>query len=136
MQVHWRQRTRSTLRGRPFYATPVFKRRRFGDLIDRQLELFANENRDALERVAEARRRELGAGREDATEAFGDYLDEVGWAAEELRALRDGFARTLEEPAARDYHRAYDKAVRRRFPALHDAFARDEDLEGEVDEED
>jgi hypothetical protein len=114
----------------------VFKRRRFGDLIDRQLELFANENRDALERVAEARRRELGAGREDATEAFGDYLDEVGWAAEELRALRDGYTRTLDERAGRDYHRAYDRAVRRRFPALHDAFARDDDLEGEVDDED
>ena len=113
----------------------MFRGRRFADLIERQLDIFARDNRDALERVAEARRRELGAGREDATEAFGDYLDEVGWAAEELRALRDGYASTLDGRATRDYARAYGKAVRRRFPALYDAFARDEDLEGGVEDE-
>ena len=114
----------------------MFRRRRFGDLVDRQLALFAAENADALARIDRRRREELRADEEDHTEAYGDYLDEVGWAAEELRELRDAYAGTLERDAAREYARAYAKAVRRRFPALHDAFAHDDDLSGRVEDED
>jgi len=114
----------------------MFRRRRFGDLVDRQLALFAGEHADALARIERMRRRELKADEEDATEAFGDYLDEVGWAAEELRELRDAYAGTLEGDAAREYARAYGKAVRRRFPALHDAFAHDDDLSGRLEDDD
>jgi hypothetical protein len=113
----------------------MFRRRRFGDLVDRQLGIFEAENRDALARIERLRRRELQADEEDATEAFGDYLDEVGWAAEELRELRDAYAGSLEGDAAREYARAYGKAVRRRFPALHDAFAHDDDLTGRLEDD-
>jgi hypothetical protein len=113
----------------------MFRRRRFGELVDRQLDLFARENADALGRIEQMRRRELEADADDATEAFGDYLDEVGWAAEELRALRDTYSGTLEPDAGRDYAQAYAKAVRRRFPALHDAFAHDDDLSGSLEDD-
>ena len=76
------------------------------------------------------------ADEEDATEAFGDYLDEVGWAAEELRDIRDGYAGTLDDAATSAYFGAYHKAVRRRFPELYDAYRHDEDLAGGVDEDD
>ena len=114
----------------------MFRRRRFGDLVDRQLALFAAENGDALARIERMRRTELRADEEDHAEAYGDYLDEVGWAAEELRELRDSYAGTLEGDAAREYVRVYGKAVRRRFPALHDAFAHDDDLSGRLEDDD
>ena len=114
----------------------MFRRRRFADLIERQLDLFERENADALRRVADTRRRELRADEEDATEAFGDYLDEVGWAAEELREIRDGYSGTLDAAATSAYFGAYGKAVRRRYPELYDAYRRDEDLAGGVDEDD
>ena len=114
----------------------MFRRRRFADLIARQLDLFERENADALRRVADTRRRELRADEEDATEAFGDYLDEVGWAAEELREIRDGYAGTLDAAATSAYYAAYGKAVRRRFPELYDAYRHDADLAGGVDDED
>ena len=114
----------------------MFRRRRFADLIERQLDLFERENADALRRVAETRRRELRADEEDATEAFGDYLDEVGWAAEELRDIRDGYAGTLDAAATSAYFGAYGKAVRRRYPELYDAYRHDEDLAGGVEDDD
>lgn len=96
-------------------------RRRFNDLVSRQLDLFAQDSRDALERIAAARARYRDADRDEAEAAFGDYQDEVDWAAEELIALRDAYASTLDEETAEEYRRAYLRGVRRRFGALADA---------------
>lgn len=97
----------------------IFRRRdRFGDLIARQLDVFAE---DEAELLAECRIREREydrAPREDAEEAYGDYMDSVELATEALAEMRDRFADTLDEAAAEDYEDAFNRAVRRRWAPL------------------
>ena len=47
-------------------------RRRFGELIDRQLDLFEQDNADLFERLEDAEDEYRRAGRADAEERFGD----------------------------------------------------------------
>src|SRR4051812_41592233 len=96
----------------------LFPRRRFSDLVDRQLDLFGETHGARLAQIREAYRQVNAAGREDAAEAYGDYQDQVDWAAEELAELRDAYAQTLEGDARRDYVRAFGRGVRRRYPPL------------------
>ncbi|HET7568362.1 MAG TPA: hypothetical protein VFJ91_10245 [Gaiellaceae bacterium] len=94
----------------------IFRRDRFGDVISRQLDVFA-EDEAAL--VAECRDKERDydrAAREDAEEAYGDYMDAVETATEALADMRDRFARTLEDDAAEQYEDEFNRAVRRRWP--------------------
>ncbi len=96
----------------------IFRRSRFGDLIARQLDLFA---RDEAALLAECREREAAYGRadrEDAEEAYGDYADSVDAAADELETMRDTFARTLDEAAAEAYLAEFNRAAKRRWPAV------------------
>jgi hypothetical protein len=92
----------------------VLFRSRFGDLVRRQLDLFEEEHRTDLEELRDKLDAYNDTGREDAEEAYGDYADAVGWLHEELDALRDRYAATLDEAAAADYERAFDRAVGRR----------------------
>jgi hypothetical protein len=94
----------------------IFRRNRFGDVIGRQLDLFAEDEADLLE---ECREKELAydrAEREDAEEAYGDYMDAVETATEALADMRDRFGRTLDEASAEEYEEAFNRAVRRRWP--------------------
>ncbi len=94
----------------------IFRRARFGDVIARQLDLFA-EDEPAL--VAECRELERAydrAGRDEAEEAYGDYVDAVEAATEALADRRDRFARTLDEAAATEYEAEFNRAVRKRWP--------------------
>jgi hypothetical protein len=100
----------------------MFRRNRFGDLIGRQLDLFAAENGDLLLEIAEYRERWRSASRERAEEAFGDEQDRIDWAAEALSALCDRYAVSLDEETEAEYRRAFTKAVRRRLPAIADEF--------------
>ena len=100
----------------------MFRRNRFGDLIGRQLDLFAEEHRDLLLEIAEHRERWRRASRETAEEAYGDEQDRVDWAAEALSGICDRYAATLDEETEAEYRRAFTKAVRRRLPALADEF--------------
>jgi hypothetical protein len=96
----------------------IFRRSRFGDVIARQLGVFAE---DEAELIAECRERELEydrAPREDAEEAYGDYMDAVESATEALADMRDRFARTLDEAVAEEYEEAFNRAVRRRWPSF------------------
>ena len=108
-----------------------FLRRRFRDLVERQLDLFAQDQEHLLRELAEARERERRAGAEDVEEAFGDWHDRVEWLCEELWELRDRYASTLDEATAREYKRSFLKAARRRFPALAPSL----DVEARLDEE-
>lgn len=96
----------------------MFGRNRFSDLIDRQLDIFGNENADLLLEVAEYRERWRKASREGAEAAFGDEHDRIDWAAEALSNLCDSYAESLPEETEPDYRRAFTKAVRRRLPAI------------------
>ena len=92
-------------------------RRRFADVIARQLNVFAEDEAGGLlEEVREMKQRYDEAERSDAEEAYGDYTDVVEAATEALADMRDRFARTLEEDAAEVYEQAFNRAVKKRWP--------------------
>ena len=94
----------------------MFRRSRFSDVIARQLDVFAE---DEAELIAECREKELEydrTGRDEAEEAYGDYLDAVESATEALADMRDRFARTLDDSAGEDYEAEFNRAVRKRWP--------------------
>ena len=99
-------------------------RRPFSDTISRQLDLFAEDSADMLADCEEAAQTYERAPRDEAEEAYGDYMDRVEWAAEELAALRDTYAQTLDEDTAEKYVQAFDRAAARRFPRLGAAVRR------------
>ena len=93
-----------------------FRRRPFDDVIQRQLELFAEEDLDALDDVAEALARYNAAGADEAEELYGDYQLAIEAATDRLAELRDAYAATLDD---RDpYTDAFNRAVVRRWPEL------------------
>jgi hypothetical protein len=94
----------------------VILRRRFADLISRQLDVFAIDEADLLTEVREAERVYNRAQRDEAEEKYGDYVDVVETATEALADMRDRFARTLGEDAAEQYEAAFNRAVKRRWP--------------------
>ena len=96
-------------------------RRRFSDLVDRQLDLFARDHREEMRRLTAALDAHRDASTDEHTEAFGDYQDHVDWAAKDLLALRDTYARTLDPDTAEVYEKAFARGVRKRFPALASA---------------
>ena len=96
----------------------ILRRRRFADVISRQLDLFEQDHAGLLRDVVAAEEAYDRAGRGEGEERYGDYLDLVETAAELLAELRDGFARTLDEPADEEYELAFNRAVAKRFPRL------------------
>jgi hypothetical protein len=94
----------------------IFRRSRFGDLVKRQLRLFAE---DEAELVAEAEELERGydaAERDDAEEAYGDLQLVYEAIVDRLEDVRDAYAATLEDDARADYERTFDREARRRYP--------------------
>jgi hypothetical protein len=90
----------------------------FRDVIARQLDLFVEEEADLLEDCRDRFRSYEGAAREDAEEAYGDFVDAVETATEALADMRDRFGRTLDEDAAEVYEESFNRAVRKRWPEL------------------
>jgi hypothetical protein len=91
------------------------RRRRFAELIGRQLDLFERENRGLIDDCVAAERAYNEAPREEAEERYGDYLDLVETGTELLADLRDNFASTLDESTATEYEEAFNRAVAKRF---------------------
>ena len=94
----------------------MFRKRRFADLIARQLDLFEREHADV---IADARARLDAynrADREEAEELYGDYIDAVETGTEILADIRDAFARTLDEETAEEYEAEFNRAVVKRLP--------------------
>jgi hypothetical protein len=97
----------------------IFRRRRFGDVIARQLDVFAEDEADGLfAEVREKKEQYDRADREDAEEAYGDYVDVVEAATEALADMRDRFARTLDEATGEEYEQEFNRAVKKRWPHL------------------
>ncbi len=92
------------------------RRRRFGELVDRQLALFA-EDHAGLVRDTEAA---LGAYNsspsDEAEERYGDFVDLVDTGRDELEEIRDTYAQTLDEDAADEYRLVFNDRARKRFP--------------------
>jgi len=94
----------------------IFGRRRYREVVDRQLELFASEDADLLEDVHRALARYNTADAEDAEDLYGDYQLAIEAATDRLGELRDTYARTLEDPDP--YIDAFNTAVVKRWRAL------------------
>ena len=91
-------------------------RKRFADVVARQLDLFADEQDGLIGDVEAALRAYDAAPREHAEERYGDFLDLVETATDELVDLRDNYAASLGEEAAEEYRLAFNDVVRRRLP--------------------
>ncbi len=98
-----------------------FRRSRFGELVRRQLELFAVDEAELLAEADAAERAYDAAERDEAEEAYGDFQLVLDAAGERLADLRDTYARTLDEDAAVEYEAAFDRAAAKRFPRLRGA---------------
>ena len=94
----------------------IFRKRRFADLIRRQLDVFAADEGEIFEEIR--RRKELydGADRDEAEELYGDYVDAVETGTEALADMRDRFERTLDDDAAEEYEQEFNRAVKKRWP--------------------
>ena len=92
------------------------RRARFGDLIDRQLELFEREHRGLIDDCIAAEQSYTRAERDEAEERYGDYVDLVETGTEILAEIRDSFARTLDGETAEEYEAAFNRAVVKRLP--------------------
>jgi hypothetical protein len=97
----------------------------FEDVIRRQLDLFENEHAELIADCEAAERAYDAAGRDEAEERYGEYLDLVETGTEELATLRDHFASTMTATAAEEYEAEFNRAVLVRFPrfalAIEDA---------------
>jgi len=91
------------------------RRARFGDVIDRQLDLFEREHRGLIDDCIAAEQSYNRAERDEAEERYGDYVDLVETGTELLADLRDNFATTLDDDTAEEYGAAFNQAVLKRF---------------------
>ena len=87
--------------------------KRFADVISRQLDLFEGDGQ--LAEVREAKERYDRAPRDEAEEAFGDYMDVVDATKDALAEMRDTFARTLDADASEEYATAFERAAMKRW---------------------
>ncbi len=94
----------------------MLRRRRFGDLISRQLDLFVQEHAELIRECDEAEAAYDRAERDEAEELYGDYQDLVETGTEILADLRDNFALTLREAESETYEAEFNRAVLRRLP--------------------
>jgi hypothetical protein len=92
----------------------IFRRARFVEVINAQLELFAREHRDLIDDAAARLALYNAADRDEAEELYGDYVDAVETGTEALADLRDHYARSLEDPDR--YEAEFNRAVKRRLP--------------------
>jgi len=91
-------------------------RGRFVDLVERQLDLFADEYGGLIGDCETALAAYNRAGRGEAEERYGDYLDLVEAARDALVTYRDAYARTLDEDSAEEYEDVFNALVRKRLP--------------------
>jgi transposase len=96
----------------------IFRRRRFDDLVRRQLELFEADEAALLEEARAALRAYDAAERDGAEEAYSDYQLVVEAIRDALESVCDTYAATLEDEARDEYAAAFDRLARRRFPAF------------------
>jgi hypothetical protein len=94
----------------------IFRRRRYHDVIVRQLDLFERDDGELLDGVEQALDRFDAADRDDAEELYGDYQLAIEAATDRLGELRDAYAATLDD--AEEYTAEFNRSVVRRWPAL------------------
>src|SRR5688500_6074005 len=88
-------------------AHMIFRRGRFGELVDRQLDLFVSET-DLLEEVTDADAVWTNAAPDETEELYGDFQLVVDAIGERLYDMRETYASTLEAGTADQYRAAFD----------------------------
>jgi hypothetical protein len=96
----------------------IFRRDRFGELVRRQLDLFAEDEADLLREAEETEAAYDAAERDEAEEAYGDFQLVLEAIVDRLEELRDTYGRTLDDEVRADYEQAFGRAARKRFPTL------------------
>jgi hypothetical protein len=91
-------------------------RKRFADVVSRQLDLFEREHAGLIADCEAAERAYDHADRDEAEERYGDYVDLVETGTELLADLRDWYASTIETDAAEEYEDTFNRAVLKRLP--------------------
>ncbi|MES1248522.1 MAG: hypothetical protein ABUS54_12705 [Actinomycetota bacterium] len=93
----------------------MFRRRRFAELIARQLDVFAEDSEDVFAEIRHRKSLYDRADRDEAEELYGDYIDAVETGTETLADMRDRFKRTLDDDAADEYEQEFNRAVKKRW---------------------
>lgn len=88
---------------------------RFIDLVERQLDLVVRDDADLIAEAQAAEQAWNDAGRDDAEEAYGDYLLVVDAIADRLLETREAYAGTLEGETAELYRATFNRLAGRRF---------------------
>jgi hypothetical protein len=91
-------------------------RRRFADLVDRQLDLFAEEHGGLVGDTEAALQAYDRADREEAEERYGDFVDLADTGRDLLVEIRETYASTLDDDLADEYREVFDLRARKRFP--------------------
>jgi hypothetical protein len=94
----------------------MFRRRRFSEVISRQLDLFVHDNPEVIEEARARLDAYNRSGREDAEELYGDYVDAVETGTEILADMRWEFRKTLDEVDGEEYDAEFNRAVVKRLP--------------------
>src|SRR4029077_19846254 len=94
----------------------MFRRARFGELIERQRAIFERDQRFVIEETEERLEAYNRAERDEAEELYGDYVDAVETGTEGLADIRDHFKGTLEEDVGEQCEREFNRAVAKRLP--------------------
>lgn len=92
----------------------MFRRARFASVIAAQLDLFERDHRDVIDEANERLDAYNRAGRDEAEERYGDYVDAFETGTEILADLRDHYAATVDD--AEKYALEFNRAVQRRLP--------------------
>ena len=90
-------------------------RRRFAEIISRQLDFFERDYADLIEECDRAERDYDRADRDESTERYEKYADLVDTGTEALADLRDNYAAGLDDEAAEEYEAAFNRAVLKRL---------------------
>jgi isocitrate dehydrogenase kinase/phosphatase len=96
----------------------MFRRRRFSEVIARQLDLFVHDYPDVIAEVDERLDAYNCADREEAEELYGDYVDAVETGTEILADMRWEYIRSLDEASAEEYEAEFNRAVAKRLPTF------------------
>ena len=96
----------------------MFRRKRFREVIERQLAFFQEEDADLLDDVDRALDKYNAADRDEAEELYGDYQLTIEAATDRLAEFRDAYARTLDEDDAEQYVYEFNRSVVDRWRAL------------------
>jgi len=93
----------------------MLRRRRFHELVERQLDLFTDDEAQLLDEAREADSAWTNAGADDSEELYGDYQLVVDAIGERLHDIRETYAASLDERAADDYRATFNRAAGKRL---------------------